>query len=472
MAPPSANDPFADDEPSQSQELDLEATQTMSDSHSVRLPPPAHWPPPTTSRSMARQSSILFARLTQRPQDIAPPPPPAPPPAPSTGVQDEPGSSTTPQRRTTRPSSSMTPADKGKGKAPASGPPEAPSPSRVRVPLQRLESLSIVSDQAKQCIPALKRDIRTLADEVERDRTARTSELADIRETLQVLTETTTAIHSQVVSQSPTADVQELDERISLLARSVEENEELASREASGLHQREDAMQDELRELSRTVSTVHASLSALSNSLRDLQSSHAVPAPRDSATAMPPPDVGALLPSAPQPAPSRALFPAPTHTMGAGPSSQMIPRFRASDAGNPRPQKKIRPMRPPQVLGPGPVAGPVLHLPQAAPFHPPPPPMPLPGQPNDHPAIVRFGRVIWDTQSAVLRQQVYMAGRAAWDAFPGLFPSISDVTLQVDDREYAEITFPSLSLARTFVDAWQRNRASAGEWRRLQVHLL
>ncbi|KAI0704222.1 hypothetical protein C8T65DRAFT_654276 [Cerioporus squamosus] len=71
----------------------------------------------------------------------------------------------------------------------------------------------------------------------------------------------------------------------------------------------------------------------------------------------------------------------------------------------------------------------------------------LPGMASDHPAIVRFGRVRWAVQPAVLRQQIYACGCSAWDASPGLFPSITDITLQNDDHEFAELTFPSGSLA-------------------------
>ncbi|TFK80936.1 hypothetical protein K466DRAFT_604924 [Polyporus arcularius HHB13444] len=242
----------------------------------------------------------------------------------------------------------------------------------------------------------------------------------------------------------------------------------------TGIHQREEAIQDDLRGLDQRERSLEDELRTLRREIAEMHA--AIVAARPAPGTAPGPTHAPTAPLAP------ALAPPPAPTFGQharGPTPTHTPSSTGPSRRDSRPYKRARPMDPPalppQPVGftPAvPVAGPAVPLAQPLPMQPAPPPLPLPGMLTDHPAIVRFGRVRWAVQPAILRQQVYTCGRAAWDAYPGLFPSITDLTLQPDDHEFAELTFPSGSLARSFVEAWQRHRGAAGEWRRLQVHLV
>lgn len=62
---------------------------------------------------------------------------------------------------------------------------------------------------------------------------------------------------------------------------------------------------------------------------------------------------------------------------------------------------------------------------------------------------------------ARLRREVKASGQAAWNAMPGVWDNVGDITRDTDDHSFALIHFPSPLLAKTFVDAWVSNKMTA-----------
>ncbi|KAI0685254.1 hypothetical protein C8T65DRAFT_178316 [Cerioporus squamosus] len=385
----------------------------------------------------------------------------------------EPSVSTPSKARKTRTSTASSAADKGKGK-PGDVPDTHPGPAALPGGQQRLETPLVPATQLRQAWGILQRDLRRVEDRLD----TVDGQQNTVHDTLLELVTASHTIRDTVANHaSIVAVVREHDDRLAIMSREMEDEEELRSRETTGFNQQNDTILGGLQDLTSKVSDLSGSLDTIRQDVHTLQAARAttfLPPAAPVAPAAPGAPAALAAPAAPAlpqlpPAPAPYLPPAPQM----GGSGAL---YRPSDVRNPRPYKK-RAMAPPRLTPTAPampVAGPVPPMQVAPPhaFQPAPPPMPLPGRVTDHPAIVRFGRVQWSPIAVTLRQQIYAVGRAAWDAYPGLFPSITDVSLQHDEPEQAEITFPSYELARTFVDAWQRNRVSAGEWRRLQVHLL
>ncbi|KAI0718625.1 hypothetical protein C8T65DRAFT_737264 [Cerioporus squamosus] len=130
---------------------------------------------------------------------------------------------------------------------------------------------------------------------------------------------------------------------------------------------------------------------------------------------------------------------------------------------------------PPASAPPPSRAGPSSSLAvQTSAFHPPyipcapPAPSVPPTFPGASPGVVRFGRVIWSPFPMQRRDQVFLMAHAAWRAVPGLFATVTDISV-AEDREYVEIVFSAVEYARAFVASWQHHRHSMGEWAVLRV---
>ena len=488
-------DPFTEDSKLAPTQPVEQSQSQLSQSAEQPVSYPSHWPPPTAARSLAGQTRASFQRLilSFQPSQETSADSAADPPAPS------------PARRKTRATTTST--EKGKGKATAQPSPSSAAPSLAGQTV--LETSQLTRAPTRDFQLAASRDFLRIEQNRAQDRQSTDTRLDNITSALVALTETTAEIHATRMQASPqnTSDVAELRELFNRVARSVEDNDELAGREFNGVHQRIDSLCDDIRRLEQTVASLSEATTVLVRHLQLGQSgqyslaelcrlvlSSLPPSALGAAPAVAAPfPVGVAMPALAAPLPAGAAMPTPPAPAAPPPMGQLYPplqndsahstpeasRYRAADSRNNRPPKRARALAPPSIpqpsLGramPQPLAGTSVIPIQHSAMQSAPPPMPLPGQLTDHPAVVRFGRVRWAVQSDSLRQQVYACGRVAWDAFPGLFPSITDFTLQPDDHEYAEMTFPSNSLARTFVDAWQRHRGSAGEWRRLQAHLV
>ncbi|RDX44986.1 DNase I-like protein [Lentinus brumalis] len=439
----------------------------------VRSSPPT--PPPSYRRSLHRQSSVLFKRLTERVQSAPP--------------LLAPATATTPEKKRTR--ATGTAAEKSKGRA-------APAPP---LPLPPLPSTSTsatgtVSDAlgcgktadnvASRIIPILRSDIILMGKTLD----GLSVTVSNLTDSVQTLADATTEQVSRndalpALVSAHTEALEELRAVITANSAGDEQHERETGIEFDHLHQRLDILSDSIQSVSQSVATVAATVTQMSREVQSLQAAQPARAPAPA----PQPSLPAptILPQLPAPAaaappapvlPGVAPQPAPGFPHGGAYPNQRRPTNTAPRYNSYR-GKRVRTAQPstaglPPPLPPPAVVNPVPH--HALPPPPPQtvaqlPPLPAPS-PEDHPTIVRFGRMDFAYDAALRKQQLYAAARPAFDAYPVLFPSISDVALAVDDSHCVEITFPSHELALRFVDLWVANRHSAGVWKAMQAHLL
>ncbi|EIW53808.1 uncharacterized protein TRAVEDRAFT_23104 [Trametes versicolor FP-101664 SS1] len=403
------------------------------------------------------------------------------------------------------------PSPKGKGKATPSAPP-TPSPLRVPVPLtavtasttapqgdqdvapsrldaalpltSALRSAHLGTDQTgKTNIPALKGDVHTLASHLDRLTRTHATDRAAIKDALLRLTSSVEALRDNPSSTSaPNRAFQELEQRVHRLAQGLEREEDARARELTVLDTRLGSLEDDTRDVSRSVTTVsrelasaigvlsqiRTSLSAISTQVGALQTAaqphvhghgatHPVSPFADAPPAYTPPTPRANRrrerPVSPSPAPP----PTPSRGRRNQPQARPPPQPQTDN----RQQKRPRVGAPSAMVhAPAPLAG-LSDMVYA--------PAPLAGP---APATVRFGAVAWSSDPATLRTEVLATAQGAWDAILGVLDSVLSISRDNTDARFVLLRFPSRFLAQSFVEAWVEHGHRVLSLRNVHAELL
>lgn len=307
-------------------------------------------------------------------------------------------------------------------------------------------------------IPALRQDVLDLARHLDRLTRTHSADRATIRDALLRLTNSVEDLRTNTTpATSPALAFRELEERVHRLAQGLEREEDTRSREIGVMDTRMGSLEDDTRDISRSVTTVsrelagaigalsliRASLSTITEQVGELGSSTlgltgSAQSPRESA----------LSPSTQNPRRrDRPVSPSPAPTPG----------------GQRRPPRPPLPLQPPGEDGRTTVGRPPKRprgngqrVSHASDQHPLPAPLPAP-LPGPAAVTVRFGAVGWSADIARLRAEVLSTAHAAWNAIPNAFESVVDLRRDPADTRFVLIQFPSRFLAHSFVSAWVQN---------------
>lgn len=354
--------------------------------------------------------------------------------------------------------------------------------------------LASASSSAKSISP-LKADIAMLAQVVTDLRRQYHTDRSALRQDLLHLT--TVVRSSTSASRTSEGDppaLQTLSHTLSLLATTVETNENQVATEFQGMDQRMDGVLESVESLRKSCSDTNVMLHQLCESLPSTSSSQpprpplATPPQSLVTPARPPPPSAfppapALPPPAPNPPP-----PAPMVTIlhpslnRATPAQQLLPLsdgFHSQPAGSALQASAPRPFSVPgPVLGPSyenpPLYGSGLNPISLAHTQPPgdpppqpkrqrrdPPAVPTLSKPSQapRPAFVSFGMVEWrdDLPENPLEEQVRCAVEHVWDADYSLFQAYQGSFIRPDPR-FISMRFASSQHAARFVDLWYKTR--------------
>ncbi|EIW60652.1 uncharacterized protein TRAVEDRAFT_57830 [Trametes versicolor FP-101664 SS1] len=305
----------------------------------------------------------------------------------------------------------------------------------------------------KTNIPALRHDMLELTHHLDRLTRTHATDRAAIRDALLKLTMAVDDLRNDASpATSPTVAFRDLEQRVHRLAQGLEREEDTRAREIGVMDVRLGSVEDDTRDISRSVTTVSQELAGAISALSQIRATLSTITQQ----------VGDLSNNA------RALVaaPAPTRETALTPSTPHESRRRERQVSpSPAPTQAFqrRLPRPPQPIptdGHGAEGRPPKrargngqrgqHQPQLAPV-----PAPLPA-PVAGPAsfTVRFGAVGWSADPASLRAEVLSTGHLAWNAIPNVFESVMDIRRDPVDSRFALLRFPTRYLASTFVEAW------------------
>ncbi|KAI0330372.1 hypothetical protein GY45DRAFT_1323690 [Cubamyces sp. BRFM 1775] len=387
-----------------------------------QLPTPTAKAAGATTVTPETPTSASFSRLVRLPTEPATPSP-IPPTTPRT---------TKGKPRATEANTAQEPeaADVVEVEDVPSGDPEHPNtPLRPGSMIATLRSASIQNDTGRTNIPAIKQDVRSLAEYIDRELRSQTSQQQALESSLLQLTKAVTALgeqkaHATLSHQPP----QKLADRVEQLAQHFERLDDQRGAEVSDLYQRTEALQDD-------SNTIINDLSGLKTMLTDVQGSVAAVAAAISAS-------GASRPVSTTPTRrARSRSPQP------GPSSPT--RYRNSRPYDTRPApKRARGLAPLQLS------------------------TPLVTTNAGTSTTVRFGAIAWSSQFDRRQNEVRATAKAAWDYLGAdSFSQLRSIELDPNDEAFILLDFPSPAMAHAFVDAWVQNKHKTPQVQKARAEL-
>ncbi|KAI0363318.1 hypothetical protein BV20DRAFT_1039991 [Pilatotrama ljubarskyi] len=359
------------------------------------------------------------------------------------------GESSTPPSTPPTPSSS-----KGKGRMTPASSSGTPADSSSLEAELRSALLAVSDHTGKTNISAIKQDIRLLAASVDRQAHAHAADRVAIQQVLEGLHVSVQGITDHFANPSILAPhspvpLHDLELRVKRLAQDIEKDEDSHGAEMEELQDRVKNIENTGRELSVSVthvsSTVADALSVLTHICTDMTSlamsvnGLCAPATQAPAHAGSHGAAGSARRHPRDPSPAPVPSPAVPHA-SMGTTSSVPSGTPMRDRGRQFSQNRRVDARGPKRAR---LAGP-----QAA-SQPPPP------------------------AAAWLTPNLYATARMAWDSLlDGAFAAVQSMHLDVSDRTFALIQFPSLSAALSFVDRWVEHKHRAPSLAAVQARVM
>ncbi|KAI9061446.1 hypothetical protein FKP32DRAFT_1594518 [Trametes sanguinea] len=270
---------------------------------------------------------------------------------------------------------------------------------------------SRISDHAgKTNIPALKDDVQALAGRVDRLTKTLSVDRDFVKNALERLSTSVDDLRKAVTVESPEGP-SPVVQQIYRLMQALEREEDARDREVSDVAERTSLLEDQLSEVTQSVTKISRELACLLASMSKTPAN--VPAMPGSVSPLPEPslpDTTAAVPSTSRPRGAR---------------QRRAPRAPSVD-GRTAKRPRTETTRP---------DGPSKTTPSTV--------------------VVRLGAMNWSPEPDILRKQVMATAQHVWKTLPGVFDTVRNVSCDGRDRRYALLEFPHRFVAETFVEAWR-----------------